>query len=141
MSDIIKHQGTVENIEGIHLRVKIVQTSACSACAAHKYCNSSESKEKIIDVYDKNASSYHVGEDVFVYGTTSMGMRAIFWAFAIPFLVMILTLFVTMRLTDGNEVLSSVVTLFSLSLYYLILYLLRGKMSKNFTFTIKSINN
>lgn len=141
MSDIIRHQGTVENIEGIHIRVRIVQTSACAACAAQKYCNSSESKEKIIDIYDKNASSYHLGEDVLIYGTTSMGMRAIFWAFAVPFFVMILTLFIAMRLTNENEVFSSIATLLSLSLYYFILYLLKGKMSKKFTFTIKSINN
>ena len=49
MSDIIEHQGTVESIVGSHIRVRIVQTSACATCAAHKFCNSSESKEKMID--------------------------------------------------------------------------------------------
>lgn len=50
MTDIIKHRGIVENIEGSHVRVRIVQTSACSACSVKEHCNASESKEKLIDV-------------------------------------------------------------------------------------------
>ena len=52
MTDIIKHRGIVENIEGSHVRVRIVQTSACSACSVKGHCNASESKEKLIDVFD-----------------------------------------------------------------------------------------
>ena len=37
MTDIIKHRGIVENIEGSHVRVRIVQTSACSACSCLLY--------------------------------------------------------------------------------------------------------
>ena len=57
MTDIIKHRGIVENIEGSHVRVRIVQTSACSACSVKGHCNASESKEKLIDVFDMKASS------------------------------------------------------------------------------------
>ena len=67
MSDIIQHQGTVESIDGSHIRVRIVQTSACATCVAHKYCNSSESKEKMIDVYTRDAATYQVGQSVNVF--------------------------------------------------------------------------
>ena len=49
MTNIIKHQGTVEHIEGTHVQVRIIQTSACSSCSAKSLCHSSESKEKLID--------------------------------------------------------------------------------------------
>lgn len=141
MSDIIQHQGTVESIDSSHIRVRIVQTSACASCVAHKYCNSSESKEKMIDVYTKEADRYAVGQSVNVYGTTSMGMRAVLWAFGVPFIVLVAVLYASIMLTGGNEPLSSLWALGSLTVYYLILYMCRDKMTKKFVFTIKSNNN
>ena len=137
MSDTIQHLGTVESIDGSHIRVKIVQTSACATCAAHKYCNSSESKEKMIDIYTKDAASYHVGQSVKVFGTTSMGMRAVLWAFGVPFVVLVMVLYATFHLTGGNEPLSALVAMGSLVVYYLILYMCRHRMSRRFVFTIK----
>ena len=138
MSDIIQHVGTVESIAGNHVRVRIVQTSACATCAAHKYCNSSESKEKMIDVYTKDAVHYQVGQTVKVLGTTSMGMRAVLWAFGVPFVVLVAVLYATWMVTGGDEPLSALAALASLALYYLILYFCRGKMAKRFVFTISS---
>ena len=86
MTDIIKHRGIVENIEGSHVRVRIVQTSACSACSVKGHCNASESKEKLIDVFDMKASSYRTGEEVMLYGTTSMGDASRIAGFWYPFL-------------------------------------------------------
>ena len=103
MTDIIKHRGIVENIEGSHVRVRIVQTSACSACSVKGHCNASESKEKLIDVFDMKASSYRIGEEVMIYGTTSMGMQAVLLAFGIPFLVLLITLFIS-RLHNTNTI-------------------------------------
>ena len=84
MADIIKHRGRVESVNGSHIVVRIIQTSACSACSIKGHCNASESKEKLIDVYEANAS-YQVGEEVVLCGTTSMGMQAVFLAFGISF--------------------------------------------------------
>ena len=136
MSDIIEHQGTVESIVGSHIRVRIVQTSACATCAAHKFCNSSESKEKMIDVFAKDAARYEVGQMVKVIGSTSMGMRAVLWAFGVPFIVLVAVLYVCILSTDGDEPLSALIAMGALSLYYLILYMCRDRMSKKFVFTI-----
>ncbi len=141
MTDIIKHRGIVENIDGSHIQVRIIQTSACSACSVKGHCNASESKEKLIDVYDTKASSYQKGEEVMLYGTTSMGMQAVLLAFGVPFLVLLITLFVAMRLTDGNELKSALIALLALIPYYLIIYVCRNKLSKKFSFTLEPIKN
>ena len=73
-NNTIKHLGIVENIQGSHLSVRIVQTSACAACSAKGHCSSADSKDKIIDIIDTAASSYQVGEKVMVVGETSMGI-------------------------------------------------------------------
>ena len=136
MADIIKHRGIVEKIEGSHVVVRIVQTSACSACSAKGLCNASESKEKQIDVYEVNPS-YRIGEEVVLCGSTSMGMRAVLLAFGIPVLLLLAALFVTMRVTDGDALLSSIVALLAVIPYYLVIYLMKDKLDKTFSFVIE----
>ena len=136
MADIIKHRGIVEKIDGSHIVVRIVQTSACSACSAKGLCNASESKEKQIDVYEVNPA-YRIGEEVILCGTTSMGMKAVFLAFGIPVFLLLVALFVTMRVTDGDALLSAIVALVAVVPYYAVLYLMKDKMNKTFSFVIE----
>ena len=136
MADIIKHRGIVEKVEGAHVVVRIVQTSACAACSAKGLCNASESKEKQIDVYEAGAS-YRIVEEVVLCGSTSMGMRAVFLAFGIPMLLLLFALFVTMRVTDGDALVSSLVALFAVVPYYLVIYFMKDKLNRTFSFTIE----
>ena len=136
MADIIKHRGIVEKIDGSHVVVRIVQTSACSACSAKGLCNASESKEKQIDVYEVNPA-YRIGEKVVLCGSTSMGMKAVFLAFGIPVLLLLAALFVTMRITDGDALLAAAVALLAVVPYYVVIYLMKDKMNKTFSFVIE----
>ena len=136
MADIIKHRGIVEKVEGAHVVVRIVQTSACAACSAKGLCNASESKEKQIDVFEAGAS-YRIGEEVVLCGSTSMGMRAVFLAFGIPMLLLLFALFVTMRVTDGDALVSSLVALLAIVPYYLVIYFMKDKLNRTFSFTIE----
>ncbi|MBO5000163.1 MAG: SoxR reducing system RseC family protein [Bacteroidaceae bacterium] len=136
MADIIKHRGKVEKVNGSHVVVRIVQTSACSACSAKGMCNASESKEKLIDVYEVNPS-YQIGEEVVLCGSTSMGMRAVFLAFGIPVFILLAALFIAMRVTDGDALFSAVVSLLAVTPYYLVIYLMKDKLNKTFSFVIE----
>ena len=136
MADIIKHRGIVDRVDGSHVVVRIVQTSACSACSAKGLCNASESKEKLIDIYEVN-TSYRIGEEVVLYGTTSMGMRAVFLAFGIPLLILLLVLFISMQMTDEDALVSAAVALLAVIPYYIVIYLLKDKLNKTFSFTIE----
>ena len=139
-NNTIKHLGIVENIQGSHLSVRIVQTSACAACSAKGHCSSADSKDKIIDIIDTAASSYRVGEKVMVIGETSMGMMAVALAFIIPFILLIFSLFLFMALME-NELYSALLSLAILIPYYFILWLNKTRLKQKFSFTIKPINN
>ena len=142
MNNNIKHLGIVESIDGSHVRVKILQSSACSSCSVKGHCNISETKEKIIDIHDKkSAECCSIGQQVMVCGTTSMGMKAVLLAFVLPFVVLLAALFVSMRVTDGDEATSALVSLCTLIPYYILIYLLRNKISRTFSFTLETINN
>ena len=136
MADIIKHRGIVDKVDGSHIVVRIVQTSACSACSAKGLCNASESKEKQIDVYEVKPS-YQIGEEVMVCGTTSMGMRAVLLAFGVPLLILVLALGVSMKLTGEDALLSSGIALVSVVPYYIAIYFCKDKLNRTFSFTIE----
>ena len=139
-NNTIKHLGIVENIQGSHLSVRIVQTSACAACSVKGHCSSADSKDKIIDIIDTAAASYQVGENVMVVGETSMGMQAVALAFIIPFVLLIFTLFLFMALIE-NELYAALLSLAVLVPYYYILWLNKTRLKQKFSFTIKPISN
>ena len=139
MMNIITHQGIVENINGSQVSVRIIQTSACSACSVKGHCSSADSKEKVIEVTDAS-SSYRVGDSVTLVGLTSMGMQAVLFAFVLPFFVLIFALFLFMALTQ-NELYAALAALAVLIPYYYIIWLNRSRLKRKFSFTIKPINN
>lgn len=140
MSQVIKHRGTVENIEGTHVRVSIQQASACASCVAKRMCQSSESKEKKVDVYCPEAASYYVGEEVELRGTLSQGLRATVLAYLVPLVLLLVVLLLAVKWT-GDEALSALLSVCSLFPYYLILYAMRKRLAGRFSFTLRHLSS
>ena len=143
MADTIRHQGIVENINGTHLQVRIVQTSACASCSIKGHCSSADTKEKLIDVIDES-SSYQPGDRVWVVGELSMGVMAVLLAFVFPFLVLIFSLFAFMAMWH-DELVSALCWFGALLVallipYYYILWLNKSRLGKKFSFSIKPMN-
>jgi sigma-E factor negative regulatory protein RseC len=63
-------------------------------------------------------------------------MRAVAIGFGLPFLLMVITVFVTQKLT-GNETLAAGLSVAVLMPYYLIIYLMREKLKRRFSFTVE----
>ncbi len=137
MRETIEHQGVVASVDGNHVQVNIVQLAACSECKARSLCSSSESKEKIIDVYEADAAEkYRVGERVKVCGTLSMGKQAVWLAFGLPLLLTVVWMLVAMVVLNLGELVSVGVLAVMLALYFYILYINRDRMAKRFAFWI-----
>ena len=136
MSNRIKHSGVVDKIEDECVKVRIVQSSACSSCNAARLCNAAEKKEKIVDVYNVRPSDYNVGDTVMVVASSRVGMNAVLLAFGIPFILLVTVVLLVSRLTD-EEPLMAMAGICSLIPYYIILYLNRHRMQEKFSFTIE----
>ena len=135
MKETIEHSGIVEKIDGGHVVVKIMQTSACATCKAKSFCASNENKEKRVDVYNCS-SSLNIGDEVVVCASASMGWQAIALAFVAPLVVMVAAVVVTLAITD-NEPMAALVGIASLVPYYLLLYMFRNKLTRKMTFWIE----
>ncbi len=139
MKDDIRHSGVIDEIKmaDAHVRVRILQSSACVSCKAVAYCSSTESKEKIIDVYNVlNITDLKVGDEVFVTASTSVATKALLWAFGGPFIILLCVLF-TLVLLGLDESLSAILSIVALIPYYFLLYLLRDRFSRSISFSIE----
>lgn len=136
MSNKIKHSGIVESIENGCVCVRIMQSSACSACKVAAHCNASETKEKIVEVNTPQADDYQVGDRVVVVADAAVGFRASLYGYLLPLAVMVVTLVVVLKVTH-SEGLAAVSALGVLIPYYIGLYLLRGKLKSRLSFAIE----
>lgn len=140
MATTIKHQGIVESINGSHLQVRIVQTSACATCSIKGHCTSADTKEKLIDIHTTDASTYKIGEQVWVLGTLTMGMQAVLLAFVLPLIILVAALFILMNVLE-DELTAIAGSVVCLSLYYMVLRLLFKSVWKGkFVFMIERGN-
>ena len=136
MSNKIKHSGVVENILGDSVQVRIVQTSACAACKVAGYCNASESKEKLVDVYHADTRHLKVGDVVMVTASTQVAAHALLLGFGLPFVVLVAVL-VAVLLITGNEGAAALSGLAALVPYYAVLFLFRNRIRDKLSFSIE----
>lgn len=136
MSNKIKHSGVVENIMGDSVQVRIVQTSACAACKVAGYCNASESKEKLVDIYHADTRNLKVGDVVTVTASTQVAAQALLLGFGLPFVVLVAVLFAVVLIT-GNEGAAALSGLAALVPYYAVLFLFRNRIRDKLSFSIE----
>lgn len=132
---LIEHQGFIKSIQQESISVVIAQDSACSACAAASLCHASNQNQKTIEVTSKDAGNFHVGQQVTVIGEVGLGLRATLWAYIVP-LSLLMGVLTSVISQTGNEALGALAALLSLALYYVLLFMFRGKVRKFFSFRI-----
>ena len=136
MSNKIKHNGVVDGVEEGCVRVRILQSSACSACKVATHCNASETKEKIIEVQVADAVKYQQGDSVVVVADTIVGFRASLYGYLLPLILMVVALVAVLKTTQ-SEGLAAVSALGILIPYYIGLYLLRNKLQNKLSFSLE----
>ncbi len=135
---VVEHRGVVEEVANGKVKVRIISESACASCHAKGACTASDTKEKVIDAYNINNTNIASGKSVIIQGQQSLGLKAAFFAYILPFIVVVLTLFITFHLTH-NEAISGISSLAILVPYYVFIKLISPRLEKSFIFTIKQI--
>ena len=137
MNDKIKHSGIINAIRGECVSERIMQSSACSGCKVASHCNSSETKEKIIEVKEPEARfKYKIGDHVVVVADISVGFRASIYGYILPLILMVgtLVLVIACGAGEGIAALSSLGILFP---YYMALFLLKDKLKEKLSFSLE----
>ncbi len=133
----IRHPGVVENVEGNTVIVRIESQAACGKCQAKSHCGMVESADKLIEIAHRGAEKFSGGQHVIVKLEQSLGYKALMLGYIIPFLILLISLFVTVTIT-GNEGLAAFISVLLMIPYYALLYKYRNRLRKTFHFRIEA---
>jgi sigma-E factor negative regulatory protein RseC len=134
----IEHKGFIDRITDHSVFVKIVSESACAACHAKGACAVSDMQDKEIEVTGV-AGNFSTGEMVSLVMEQSQGFKAVLIGYFYPFLLV----FSGLLLATGaglSELSAGLLALGLLPPYYLMAYLFRNKIRKNFNFSIRKLD-
>lgn len=133
----IEHPGIIDKIENERIWVKIQPQSACGSCHSKSYCSMAESVDKVIEVQnEQSGKALKKGERVKIVLRRSLGYKALFLGYLLPFLILIFSLIITLSL-HINEGLAAGISILLLVPYYSFLYAKRDAIRSSFHFFIK----
>lgn len=134
MAELISHEGIIECVSEQRVRVRILQTSACSSCKAKSMCTAGETMVKEIDA--QPLEPMQVGDKVIVEVAKKLGWKAVLLAFVIPFSIILLCVGILPTWIE-SEALVGTIGIVSIAPYYLVLHLFDGKFKQEYRFTAK----
>lgn len=134
--ETVSHKGRVVAADTEKVTVEIVSESACAACHAKGLCSLGEQKVKTVEVPASGWNPMNVGDEVEVLLKSSMGHKAVWVAYMIPLLVLVLTIFVCGAAGLG-ELACGLAAIGAVALYYFVIWLLRDRLRNEYIFTIK----
>ena len=120
--DCVEQKGIVIKKQEDKLVVKIEQKSTCSSCHARGACTSLDKKDKEIEIKSKDTANYNIGDEVIITISTKLGMKAVFIAFVLPLILIVVALFLSIKLFTLSQSISALISLLVLSAYYFFLY-------------------
>ena len=139
MGHLMEHTGVINEIQNDRILVLINRQTDCSSCLANGACSAYGKETKLIEV-ESTDPNFKVGETVILSGKQSIRLQAVLLAFVIPFLLVLLSLFILQSVVE-NESISGVLSLLVLVPYYLILSTINTRLKANFKFEIKKDTN
>ncbi|MDR0368061.1 MAG: SoxR reducing system RseC family protein [Bacteroidales bacterium] len=138
MKEIIHHTGKVIAVLPNEVRVEVERGDACASCTNKTSCMFGNTTTQIIPIKTPFASSFSEGEAVVVSMETSSGLKAVWYAYLIPFILLVAS-FVVFRCLFRSEPLQILLTLLFVAVYYFILYKTKNRMDKKFRFFVSKL--
>jgi sigma-E factor negative regulatory protein RseC len=130
----IEHSGIVKSVDANHAIVDIVAHPACSGCIASGICDLSEEKNK--EIRTLSDPGIKAGDRVLVVMKQSLGFRALFLGYLMPFII-VMVILIVMTALGLSEALAGISALLALVPYYAFIYFRKEKIGRSFSFTIK----
>ena len=137
MSETIRHNGVVVQVEGDVVRVRVLQAGACSACHAKGFCMAADSKEKVVEVICADMD-VQKGDNVEVSITGRLGWKAILLAYVLPFVVL-MSVVAMVDMRGGSEVVAGVAAICGVGIYYIVLSFFKNRLRREFSFSLKKL--
>lgn len=132
----IRHSGRIVDIDPAVTKVEIIRSSACSACHAKELCGFSEEEKKIVEVATSGFQPHNIGDEVVLCMKRSMGMKAVWIAYVIP-LVILMVAVLSINACGFGELATGLGAIAAVAVYYIVILCCRKRLSNEFIFYIK----
>ncbi len=129
----VKHTGVISKITDGIITVSLEGNLNCESCNAKAACGVSESNSKEIEVVNAD-HSFQINEGVDVIMQKDLGLKAVFWAYIFPFILMFTVLIIASIFL--KEWIAGLVSLFVLIPYYLMLHFYNNSFERVFKISI-----
>jgi sigma-E factor negative regulatory protein RseC len=135
-TDVYIHSGIISKISGKGLIVSLDENVHCESCRAKGTCGISDSASKEVEI-SFPGDSFKLNEHVNVVLKKGLGLKAVFWAYIFPFLLMLTTLLIATPFLI--EWVAGLLSLLILVPYYTMLYVMQNVFKKTFKISILKI--
>lgn len=135
MNNYIRQCGVIESICGNKARIRTIRSSACDTCASSGTCNSKRGKDFHVDITDKRLEGHKPGDQIYIEMPARTGRHAIIVGFGLPLTIFAATLLL-LHYTGSTDEWAALGGLGAIAVYYLIIYLIRGRVERHFTIHI-----
>jgi len=115
----ISHLGVISKISAETIEIAISESVHCTSCHVKSSCGLAETSTKIIRV-PNNGKLFTLNESVRIVMTDNTGLKAVFFGYVFPFLLLFIVLFVSSIFIKEWQ--AGLLSLFVLIPYYLLLY-------------------
>jgi sigma-E factor negative regulatory protein RseC len=132
----ISHEGVIASMSEDRVTVKITSYAACSSCHANGACPVAGGKEEKLLHIPVHHPTFSIGEKVTVILARSLGFRALFLGYVLPFLL-VLTLLLIMTAAGSHELAAGLISLAVLVPYYAGLKLMGRRLDRHFSLFIQ----
>lgn len=132
----IRHSGRIVDIDPAVTKVEIIRSSACSACHAKELCGFSEEEKKIVEVATSGFQPHNIGDEVVLCMKRSMGMKAVWIAYVIPLIILMVAV-LSINAFGFGELATGLGAIAAVAVYYIVILCCRKRLSNEFIFYIK----
>ena len=133
MTTAISHHGFVSEVVDGRVRVSLFRPEACGSCQMKGYCGGADEHREHFEI---TASGYEVGDEVQLTMSATTGLRAVVFAYLMPFGILLLVLLAGLQLGLGEGA-SAVLSLVATGTYYIILKMVSGSIRHYFSIDIR----
>ena len=139
MNEIIEHKAIIKESKENKLLVQVqVDNASCQSCKVKNTCAVGKLNTKLIEVENDKKLFLTPNDEIKIYYDEKLGLKAVFIAYLMPFIVLIVSLFVFIYAFKLSEGLSGLLSLGVMVLYYLSLLLFKKRLTQEFSFKIKT---
>lgn len=129
----ITHSGRVSRISGNSVFISLDENIQCEACQVKSACGMSESRVKEIEI-SNTKETFRVDESVHVVIQKESAVKAVFWAYIFPFILLVSVLLIASMFLKEWQ--AGLLALFVLVPYYLILRKMDSFFKKSFNISV-----